>query len=55
MFVKSNLNLPQPQEHSNSQGMGTDDFLRTFGNGGKDKSMMSNAMNPEMVRNFIRT
>lgn len=59
MLVQNQVNLPSNDQGteppSNSQGMGTDDFLRTFGNGGKDKSLLSNGMNTDMVRNFIRT
>jgi hypothetical protein len=55
-MVKDEIQIQgHDQNPSNSQGMGTDDFLRTFGNGGKDFSMNSNGINPEMVRNFIKT
>jgi len=38
-----------------TQGMGTDDFLKTFGNGAKEKAFLADRLNPAQVRNYLQT
>ena len=35
--------------------MGTDDFLKTFGNGAKEKASLVDRLNPAQVRNYLQT